>query len=313
MNDLSHTGIISPLTFEAVSVSHRGQPLLHPLDLRLSGCRRTLVMGPNGAGKSLLLRLAHGLLPPSGGRIRWEGSTPRQAMVFQRPVLLRRSALANLTYALAVNGTPRRQRQALAMEALDHFGLASLARRPARVLSGGEQQRLALARAWLLRPQVLFLDEPTAGVDVELRREMWQIVRDLRDEGVTIILTTHYIEEAEEMADRIGVIRRGELVLVKEKQALMRQLGRKELTLQLKAPLAAVPEALAPYHLTLAEEGYALIYRYDSDANNGEGSGIAELLGALKEAGIRYSDLHTRQSSLEDIFVSLVQETEPSR
>ncbi|MBF8221219.1 energy-coupling factor ABC transporter ATP-binding protein [Halomonas sp. 328] len=212
MNDLSHTGIISPLTFEAVSVSHRGQPLLHPLDLRLSGCRRTLVMGPNGAGKSLLLRLAHGLLPPSGGRIRWEGSTPRQAMVFQRPVLLRRSALANLTYALAVNGTPRRQRQALAMEALDHFGLASLARRPARVLSGGEQQRLALARAWLLRPQVLFLDEPTAALDPAAIKAVEAAVLDFHRRGTRIVMTSHDLHQARRLADEVILLNGGRLV-----------------------------------------------------------------------------------------------------
>ncbi|WP_355660963.1 energy-coupling factor ABC transporter ATP-binding protein [Halomonas salifodinae] len=212
MNTMNHTGPISPQAFEAVSVSHRGQPLLHPLDLRLSGCRRTLVMGPNGAGKSLLLRLAHSLLAPSGGRVRWEGATPRQAMVFQRPVLLRRSALANLTYALAVSGTPRRRRQALAMEALEHFGLAGLARRPARVLSGGEQQRLALARAWLLKPQVLFLDEPTAALDPAAIKAVEAAVLDFHRGGTRIVMTSHDLAQARRLADEVILLNGGRLV-----------------------------------------------------------------------------------------------------
>ncbi len=171
---------------QGVSFTHRGQSLLGPLDLRLTGCRRTLVMGPNGAGKSLLLRLAHGLLAPSAGRVAWQGAPPRQAMVFQRPVLLKRSALANLTYALAVNGTPRRWRRPLAREALERFGLAALEKRPARVLSGGEQQRLALARAWLLEPEVLFLDEPTSALDPAAIMAVEDAVREFHARGTRV-------------------------------------------------------------------------------------------------------------------------------
>ena len=156
---------VPSLHFQQASFTHRGHALLVPTTLTLSGCQRTLIMGPNGAGKSLFMRLAHGLLRPSSGHVSWEGAPPVQAMVFQRPVLLRRSVIDNLIYALAVKRVPRRERKALAWQALEKFGLAALAKRPARVLSGGEQQRLTLARAWLLTPSVLFLDEPTSALD----------------------------------------------------------------------------------------------------------------------------------------------------
>jgi ABC-2 type transport system ATP-binding protein len=172
-------------------------------------------------------------------------------------------------------------------------------------LSGGMKRRLLIAKALSHEPQVLFLDEPTAGVDVELRKDMWQIVRSLRASGVTIILTTHYIDEAEEMADRIGVINKGELILVEDKAALMSKLGKKQLTLQLHHKLDAVPAALAGSGLTLADDGAELVYTYDT---KGERTGITALLGELNAAGIRFKDLHTTQSSLEDIFVDLVRE-----
>jgi len=215
MNDMlrpATTAGITPQAFEGVSVSHRGQPLLQPLDLRLAGCRRTLVMGPNGAGKSLLLRLAHGLLAPSAGRVRWEGTTPRQAMVFQRPVLLRRSALENLTYALAVTGTPRGERRERAREALTRFGLAALEKRPARVLSGGEQQRLALARAWLTRPEVLFLDEPTSALDPAAIRAVECAVLDFHRRGTRIVMTTHDLNQARRLADEVVLLYGGRLI-----------------------------------------------------------------------------------------------------
>ena len=217
MNDMlrppTHTGAgIAPLAFKAVSVTHRGQTLLQPTDLRLAGCHRTLVMGPNGAGKSLLLRLAHGLLTPNAGRVGWEGATPRQAMVFQRPVLLKRSALNNLTYALAVGGTPRGQRRPRAREALERFGLAALEKRPARVLSGGEQQRLALARAWLTRPEVLFLDEPTAALDPAAIRAVEAAVLDFHRRGTRIVMTTHDLNQARRLADDILLLYGGRLI-----------------------------------------------------------------------------------------------------
>ncbi len=174
-------------------------------------------------------------------------------------------------------------------------------------LSGGMKRRVLIAKALSHEPRILFLDEPTAGVDVELRRDMWDVVRGLRDEGVTIILTTHYIEEAEEMADRIGVINRGEIVLVEEKAALMKKLGSKQLTLQLHSPLAELPPALAQEALSLAADGHELVYTYDGRQEE-EGRGISTLLTQLEQAGIGFKDLHTRQSSLEDIFVDLVKE-----
>jgi ABC-2 type transport system ATP-binding protein len=170
-------------------------------------------------------------------------------------------------------------------------------------LSGGMKRRVLIAKALSHEPQILFLDEPTAGVDVELRKDMWEVVRGLRDSGVTIILTTHYIHEAEEMADRIGVINKGEIMLVEDKAVLMRKLGRKQLTLHLQAKLDAIPEALAAHRLTLAADGTELVYTYDT---RGERTGITALLADLSRAGIRFRDLETSQSSLEDIFVDLV-------
>ncbi|MCW0014575.1 ATP-binding cassette domain-containing protein, partial [Burkholderia pseudomallei] len=170
-------------------------------------------------------------------------------------------------------------------------------------LSGGMKRRVMIAKALSHEPRILFLDEPTAGVDVELRRDMWKLVDSLRESGVTIVLTTHYIEEAEEMADRIGIILGGELVLVEEKRELMRKLGKKQLTVQLDRALAAMPPALAPFGLELADEGSALVYTYDSHRDD---ASIATLINALGAAGIGFRDLHTTQSSLEDIFVSLI-------
>jgi ABC-2 type transport system ATP-binding protein len=173
-------------------------------------------------------------------------------------------------------------------------------------LSGGMKRRVMIGKALSHEPTILFLDEPSAGVDVELRRDMWQMVRGLRERGVTIILTTHYIEEAEEMADRIGVISKGQLIVVEEKTALMRKLGKKQLTLSLQEPLSGIPEALAGLPLELAKDGNELVYSFDTSAHD---SGIAALLRKLQVAGIEFKDLHTAESSLEEIFVSLVRST----
>ena len=178
------------------------------------------------------------------------------------------------------------------------------------MLSGGMKRRVMIAKALSHEPKILFLDEPTAGVDVELRREMWEMVRQLREQGVTIILTTHYIEEAEEMADRVGIIRKGEIILVDRKEQLMQQLGRKQLTVHLAEPMQVLPAALQGLSLELADEGYSLVYTYDA---NQESTGIAELLRQLNDVGVEFKDLHSRQSSLEDIFVDLVHNGQPSR
>ncbi|WP_245184868.1 ATP-binding cassette domain-containing protein [Halomonas salinarum] len=216
MNDMSMaiSTNASPagLAMESVSFEHRGQALLDDVTLTLTGAGKTLIMGPNGAGKSLLMRLAHGLLQPSRGQIRWPNGRPRQAMVFQRPVLLRRSALANLTYTLKINGEPRTRRRAKAMEALQRFGLAALAKRPARVLSGGEQQRLALARAWLIGPEVLFLDEPTAALDPAAIKAVEDAIEDFHRRGTRIVMTSHDLHQARRLADEVIFLCSGRLV-----------------------------------------------------------------------------------------------------
>ena len=194
---------VPSLHFQQASFTHRGHALLVPTTLTLSGCQRTLIMGPNGAGKSLFMRLAHGLLRPSSGHVSWEGAPPVQAMVFQRPVLLRRSVIDNLIYALAVKRVPRRERKALAWQALEKFGLAALAKRPARVLSGGEQQRLTLARAWLLTPSVLFLDEPTSALDPAAIKAVEDAVNEFHQSGTRIVMTTHDLHQAKRLADDV--------------------------------------------------------------------------------------------------------------
>ncbi|MDP3535680.1 MAG: ATP-binding cassette domain-containing protein [Halomonas sp.] len=213
-SQLSHMppSVVPALHFQQAHFEHRGHRLLAPTTLTLSGCYRTLIMGPNGAGKSLFMRLAHGLLCPSGGQISWGGAAPVQAMVFQRPVLLRRSAIDNLTYALAVQGVPWRQRKPLAMQALEKFGLAALARRPARVLSGGEQQRLTLARAWLLKPAVLFLDEPTSALDPAAIKAVEDAVNEFHQNGTRIVMTTHDLHQAKRLADDVLFMYSGQVL-----------------------------------------------------------------------------------------------------
>lgn len=208
-----------PLELEGVAFHHRGQSLLGPLDLRLGQQGKTLLMGPNGAGKSLLMRICHGLLQPSAGAVRWSGSGASpdairrcQAMVFQHPVMLRRSAAANVRYALAVQGVPRTQRPKRTDEALERFGLGKLAHRPARVLSGGEQQRLALARAWALRPEVLFMDEPTSALDPAAIRAVEEAVEAFDAAGMRIVMSTHDIGQARRLADEVVFLVNGRLI-----------------------------------------------------------------------------------------------------
>lgn len=273
------------------------------------------LLGPNGAGKTTLISVICGLVRASSGSVRVDGhdnvSDYRQAraMIGLVPQELTNEAFTTVwdtvSFSRGLFGKPKNP--AHIENVLRALTLWEKRDNRLLQLSGGMKRRVLIAKALAHEPKVLFLDEPTAGVDVELRREMWEVVRQLRDQGVTIILTTHYIEEAEEMADRIGVILGGELVLVEEKAALMRQLGRKELTLHLDQALDDVPAALAGHDLALMEDGHALVYTYDVTRQE-EGTGIAGLLADLEATGIRVKDLHTRQSSLEEIFVSLVRE-----
>ncbi len=271
------------------------------------------LLGPNGAGKTTLISIICGIVNASSGTVIADGhDIVREAREARMKIGLVPQELSTDAFE-SVWATVRFSR-GLFGRSPDPAHLEKVLRalslwdkRDSRImaLSGGMKRRVLIAKALAHEPRILFLDEPTAGVDVELRRDMWQMVRELRESGVTIILTTHYIEEAEEMADRIGVIRKGELVVVEDKHALMRKLGKKQLTLQLQAPLRQVPEELAGEPLELADDGNALVYTFDAQAEHG---GIAILLRRLGELGIGFKDLHSSESSLEDIFVSLVHE-----
>ncbi len=302
---------------ERLSKRYRdGFQALNEVDLTIRRGEIFALLGPNGAGKTTLISVICGLVNASSGRVRVDGfdnvTEYRQARerIGLVPQELTNEAFTTVwdtvSFSRGLFGKPSDPGH------IENVlrALALWDKRDNRLLelSGGMKRRVLIAKALSHQPQVLFLDEPTAGVDVELRREMWEVVRGLRDQGVTIILTTHYIEEAEEMADRIGVIRRGELVLMEEKSVLMRQLGRKELTLHLAKPLERLPAALAGHELALADDGQALVYTYDATPQE-EGTGIAGLLADLEATGVRVKDLHTRQSSLEDIFVNLVRES----
>ncbi|MEH3147363.1 MAG: ABC transporter ATP-binding protein [Methylobacterium frigidaeris] len=271
------------------------------------------LLGPNGAGKTTLIGIVCGLVRPSGGSVRVGGHDilvdyrAARRLIGLVPQELTTDAFetvwATVSFSRGLFGLkpdPAHIERVLR-------DLSLWEKRDSRImtLSGGMKRRVLIAKALAHEPRVLFLDEPTAGVDVELRQDMWRLVRRLREQGVTIILTTHYIEEAEEMADRVGVIRRGEIILVEDKAALMRKLGRKQLTLQLQAPVAAVPDSLARYGLVPSVDGSELTYTYDSQ---GERTGITALLTDLAAAGLRFRDLQTSQSSLEDIFVDLVKD-----
>ncbi len=292
-----------------------GFPALRDVNLTIRRGEIFALLGPNGAGKTTLISVICGLVNASRGRVRVDGhDNVRNYRAARQLIGLVPQELTNeafttvwdtVSFSRGLFGKPKDP--AHIEKVLRSLTLWEKRDNRLLELSGGMKRRVLIAKALAHEPQVLFLDEPTAGVDVELRREMWDVVRGLRDQGVTIILTTHYIEEAEEMADRIGVIRAGEIVLVEGKHALMRQLGSKELTLHLHEPLAGIPAALSGHALELTEEGHALVYTYDA-ASQEDGSSISGLLADLEAVGLRVKDLHTRQSSLEDIFVSLVRE-----
>ncbi|WP_323072814.1 ABC transporter ATP-binding protein [Mycetohabitans endofungorum] len=292
---------------------------LHDINLDIRRGEIFALLGPNGAGKTTLISIICGIVNPSAGRVTVDGHDiitdyrAARATIGLVPQELTtdtfESVWGTVSFSRGLFGKPADP--AHIEKVLKALSLWDKKDNKIRTLSGGMKRRVMIAKALSHEPRILFLDEPTAGVDVELRRDMWRLVRSLRDSGVTIILTTHYIDEAEEMADRIGVIRNGEIILVDQKIELMRKLGKKQLTLQLHTPLQRVPQQLAAYRLELARGGNELIYTYDERA---EHAGIIELLRALDDANIAFRDLQTTQSSLEDIFVSLMQERrEPSR
>ena len=288
-----------------------GVHALHEVNLDIMKGEIFALLGPNGAGKTTLIGIVCGLVKASTGTILAGGRDivrdwrEVRAKIGLVPQELTTDAFetvwATTNFSRGLFG--KAPNPAYCEKVLRSLSLWDKKDAKIMTLSGGMKRRVMIAKALSHEPEILFLDEPTAGVDVELRRDMWEVVRQLRDSGVTIILTTHYIEEAEEMADRIGVISKGELILVEEKAALMAKLGRKQLTLQLAEPLAEAPTALADYNLELSADGQTLTYTFETER---ERTRITALLRALNDAGIVFSDLHTSQSSLEDIFVSLV-------
>src|SRR6202142_165 len=269
------------------------------------------LLGPNGAGKTTLINVICGIVKPSTGTVTVDGHDiltdyrAARSLIGLVPQELTTDAFetppATMRFSRGLFGKPADP--AHIEKVLKELSLWDKKDAKIRMLSGGMKRRLMIAKALAHEPRILFLDEPTAGVDVELRKDMWQLVRELRASGVTIILTPHYIEEAEEMADRVGVINKGEIILVEDKAELMRKLGKKQLTLELRERLEAIPATLAAHNLKLSDEGRELTYTYDT---KGDRTGITSLLSDLRNAGIRFSDLDTTQSSLEDIFVSLV-------
>ncbi len=288
-----------------------GFQALKPTNLDIARGEIFALLGPNGAGKTTLISLICGIVTPSGGRVTVDGhdiikdyraARAKIGLVPQElTVDMFESVWDTVSFSRGLFGKPADP--AFVETVLKQLSLWDKKDSKIMTLSGGMKRRVLIAKALAHEPQILFLDEPTAGVDVELRKDMWDTVRSLRDSGVTVILTTHYIEEAEDMADRIGVIDHGEIILVENKAELMHKLGQKQLTLQLHDRLDTVPASLAKHHLTLNGDGSELTYTYD---RHGERTGITGLLADLSQADIRFKDLHTTQNSLEDIFVGLV-------
>jgi ABC-2 type transport system ATP-binding protein len=288
-----------------------GLQALKNIDLDIRRGEIFALLGPNGAGKTTLISAICGIVNPTEGSVTVDGHDiitdfrAARSMIGLVPQELTTDAFESVwgTVSFSRGLFGKRPNPGHLEKVLKDLSLWNRKDSKIITLSGGMKRRLLIAKALSHEPQILFLDEPTAGVDVELRRDMWQLVRSLQAGGVTIILTTHYIDEAEEMADRVGVISKGEIILVENKAELMRKLGRKQLTLHLQNTLQLVPPELADYHLELANSGSDLIYTYDTQ---GDRTSIATLLEDLDKAGIRFKDLQTTQSSLEDIFVSLV-------
>jgi len=288
-----------------------GLTALKSIDLTIHRGEIFALLGPNGAGKTTLINIICGIVTASAGTVAANGHDivrdyrRARSCIGLVPQELHTDAFesvwATVTFSRGLFGRP--PSSAVCEKVLRDLSLWDRKDAKIMTLSGGMKRRVMIAKALAHEPAILFLDEPTAGVDVELRREMWQLVRGLRDSGVTIILTTHYIEEAEEMADRIGVINHGELIVVEDKLRLMRKLGKRQLTLQLQSPLAQLPPDLGQYPLELVQDGHALVFHFDAHALE---TGIPGLLRRLGELGIEIKDLHSQESSLEDIFVDLV-------
>jgi ABC-2 type transport system ATP-binding protein len=288
-----------------------GHAALKHINLDIKRGEIFALLGPNGAGKTTLISIVCGIVNATGGRITADGHDivkdfrPARQKIGLVPQELTTDAFetvwASVSLSRGLFGKPANP--ALIEKILRDLSLWDKKDAKIMTLSGGMKRRVMIAKALSHEPNILFLDEPSAGVDVELRHDMWQLVRKLREEGVTIILTTHYIEEAEEMADRIGVISKGELILVEDKNTLMRKLGKKQLTVHLKQALAGLPADLMDLKLELSPDGLNLVYTFDAQS---EDTGIADLLKKLEASGIVWKDLESSQSSLEDIFVSLV-------
>ena len=291
-----------------------GHQALKRVDLEIGKGEIFALLGPNGAGKTTLISIVCGIVNATTGTVRAGGFDIQKdyrkarSMIGLVPQELTTDAFetvwATVTFSRGLFG--KAPNPAMIEQILRDLSLWDKKDAKIMTLSGGMKRRVMIAKALSHEPEILFLDEPTAGVDVELRRDMWNLVRGLREKGVTIILTTHYIEEAEEMADRVGVISKGELILVEEKTALMKKLGKKQLTLNLQDPMATIPPELSEWALELKAEGNELEYVFDANA---ERTGVPSLLRKLSDMGIGFKDLNTRQSSLEDIFVGLVHDS----
>ena len=291
-----------------------GHQALKRVDLEISKGEIFALLGPNGAGKTTLISIVCGIVNATTGTVRAGGFDIQKdyrkarSMIGLVPQELTTDAFetvwATVTFSRGLFG--KAPNPAMIEQILRDLSLWDKKDAKIMTLSGGMKRRVMIAKALSHEPEILFLDEPTAGVDVELRRDMWNLVRGLREKGVTIILTTHYIEEAEEMADRVGVISKGELILVEEKTALMKKLGKKQLTLNLQDPMSTIPPELSEWALELKAEGNELEYVFDANA---ERTGVPSLLRKLSDMGIGFKDLNTRQSSLEDIFVGLVHDS----
>jgi ABC-2 type transport system ATP-binding protein len=300
------------LSIRGLTKSYKGGlQALRSIDLDIQRGEIFALLGPNGAGKSTLINAVCGIVKPTGGTILIEGLDAQKEFRAARSIIglvpqemhidMFETVWAVTNYSRGLFGLP--PNHAHVEKVLRDLSLWEKKDTKLMALSGGMKRRVLIAKALSHEPRILFLDEPTAGVDVELRRDMWALVRQMRERGVTVILTTHYIEEAEEMADRVGVISKGELIVVEDKHTLMKKLGKKQVSFELVEPLAALPDTLKEWDLALRDDGRKLEYTFDTTADR---TGVASLIRRMSELGLQFKDLDTKSSSLEDIFVSLV-------